>query len=1020
MTGKRKGRSSPAVASMLLVLACSESPRRIAGGIGVELDGSVRDEADAGRDPIPNPEPPSVVVAQVQYAPSGPPAGRGDRIRVRLIFNESIVSSDLFLVGRSESGANISFDTAEAESTTAEFTVQIDPAVHESGTYRGFVDLEDLGGARTEDASHPDLVFQVDVDAGLSVDQSQVSFVRAVAGNTRSELLRSSDGAPGFTIPAGPSRSTLAPADELNGTDALPSETFRLEGGDAPREIRVYADAERGRRIGRVRPRDDGAWPRSELALETHDGATVWVTGIDASGNETAPVPIENAWYVAGSGTGLSNAPSPHRLFRNFRADSAVGDRDPVETQRTAADAPDGDTLQVEASRAWRAASVQLPALNKMAMAADPSSGRIHAFAGRTRGGQPRNGMWVWEGNGWRQVQQSQPWPAARFGHDMVWDEDRGVLVMFGGTDNQQFFDDTWEWDGSGWTRVEPEGPNPWARSGHGMAYVPARRRTVLIGGNNGAISGMDVWEWDGSSWIEVTPAQGSEPSARVDFAVARSVKPGAVVLFGGVSMGGATRQLWEWNGARWRDLTPRQDPGRAPEARTLHAMAYDARRNLVWMTGGRSATLSLIPLDPWTWDGSSWSRVTDPDTVEASRFDHCMEFDSSRDRLVLIGGLGTSAPVGDSWIFHPTSGVWRGRSPANTPSPRADPLFTWDPSTSTILAHGGDGQSQLFDLWSWNGARWQRLRPETAANPSRLYAAAADTQRNRWFAVGPGGTWSVSNGVFAELGPAPSVTQLAEIPLDLSSMVYDSARDRMVWVVNDGSNDSTALDVWEWDGVAWERRTPAGPGPSNRIGWGMAYDPGRRRTVLFGGSRRFPVAGLVDDTWEWDGSRWREVSPSSQNPGGRWQHRMVWDSDCACVVLHGGQGSGGRRNDVWEWDGQRWRERPTRGEPPAVTRAGLAYDPQRSTLVRFAGRRPNTTVADLWELEPPAKPAFELSVRLPEGIARDRVRRVVARAHCGGSGAGPTGAALRVARGAPMGANCPQRQHAGVRAGGG
>jgi hypothetical protein len=39
-----------------------------------------------------------------------------------------------------------------------------------------------------------------------------------------------------------------------------------------------------------------------------------------------------------------------------------------------------------------------------------------------------------------------------------------------------------------------------------------------------------------------------------------------------------------------------------------------------------------------------------------------------------------------------------------------------------------------------------------------------------------------------------------------------------------------------------------------------LAYDRRRDRVVLFGGRRGWP--NDLNDTWEWDGSRWTEILP--------------------------------------------------------------------------------------------------------------------------------------------------------------
>src|SRR5258706_13741635 len=68
---------------------------------------------------------------------------------------------------------------------------------------------------------------------------------------------------------------------------------------------------------------------------------------------------------------------------------------------------------------------------------------------------------------------------------------------------------------------------------------------------------------------------------------------------------------------------------------------------------------------------------------------------------------------------------------------------------------------------------------------------------------------------------------------------VYDSERDRLV-VAGGGAEDSPFAfyfrDTLEWDGVGWLSPPSAFPG---RWDPQMAFDPGRRRVVMFG--RVFP-----------------------------------------------------------------------------------------------------------------------------------------------------------------------------------
>lgn len=54
---------------------------------------------------------------------------------------------------------------------------------------------------------------------------------------------------------------------------------------------------------------------------------------------------------------------------------------------------------------------------------------------------------------------------------------------------------------------------------------------------------------------------------------------------------------------------------------------------------------------------------------------------------------------------------------------------------------------------------------------------------------------------------------------------------------------------------------------PTYRSEQAMVYDPARKRLVLFGGESG---GGPINDTWEFDGTGWRDVTPASENPPAR------------------------------------------------------------------------------------------------------------------------------------------------------
>jgi hypothetical protein len=111
-----------------------------------------------------------------------------------------------------------------------------------------------------------------------------------------------------------------------------------------------------------------------------------------------------------------------------------------------------------------------------------------------------------------------------------------------------------------------------------------------------------------------------------------------------------------------------------------------------------------------------------------------------------------------------------------------------------------------------------------------------------------------------------------------------------------------------------------------------MAFDEHRRVTVLHGGF----AAGVVGDTWEWDGSDWFQRSDVTSHR--RADHAMAYARDRRTTFLVGGISSvaGAPRIDMWEWDGNSWQA--ASAAPVGVRGHALVHDRARGALVLFGG----------------------------------------------------------------------------------
>jgi hypothetical protein len=196
------------------------------------------------------------------------------------------------------------------------------------------------------------------------------------------------------------------------------------------------------------------------------------------------------------------------------------------------------------------------------------------------------------------------------------------------------------------------------------------------------------------------------------------------------------------------------------------------------------------------------------------------------------------------------------------------------------------------------------------------------------------------------------------------AAIAYDSTRN--VTVLFGGcpsftncNNGPWLNDTWEWNGTTWTNVTPAGVSPSPRASSAMAFDEAHGVSVLFGGGIDVNETDY-NDTWEWDGTAWTlalaadagdgdaESAPPPRNGPG-----LVWDASKNAIVLFGGNIAGSAQlSDTWEWDGTTWTNVTSGTSPPGRAYFPMIYDVQSSSIVLWGGCSDNgcgANLADTW-----------------------------------------------------------------------
>jgi hypothetical protein len=298
-------------------------------------------------------------------------------------------------------------------------------------------------------------------------------------------------------------------------------------------------------------------------------------------------------------------------------------------------------------------------------------------------------------------------------------------------------------------------------------------------------------------------------------------------------------------------------------------------------------------------------------------RTGHNLVFDAAAGRTLLLFGYSDGALPARSEIWAWKGGSWSIVDRAG-PGFRSLAGVAADDAGRRVLLFGGAGpgyRSRYGDTWSWTAAGWREL---VGAGPGPVdhHTVAYDVRRRALIVFGgndPKGGWVRATWALDSAGWRVVPDSLGGPPPRAHhAMVYDVARERVVLFGGLAEDRRYLDDTWEWDGARWRRIDV--PGPPARTRHRLAYDAARGVVVLYGGSGTRPAGqssgfNLLSDTWEYDGRGWRAVDAGA-GPGPRMVHAMSYDASVGETLLFGGSDGSANRDDLWSWNGRRWLRR--------------------------------------------------------------------------------------------------------------
>jgi hypothetical protein len=350
----------------------------------------------------------------------------------------------------------------------------------------------------------------------------------------------------------------------------------------------------------------------------------------------------------------------------------------------------------------------------------------------------------------------------------------------------------------------------------------------------------------------------------------------------------------------------------------------------------------------------------------------------------VVLPGFILSLPASHSDLVRPLSLQLNMDLPGQTLSPGAlpelvAPSLADDIHDGYVLSFGGflpPSIPSAITLVYSNGS-WSNLTEQLSPAPAARWAAAMayDPAENEVVLFGGcvtlncypalNDTWVFAGDRWTDItnsaGPAPS-------PRGGAMMAWDAPDGALVLFGGGGGSSPSALynDTWEFVGNHWTNITAqlSGPSPPARF-YGQIASGASGPAVLFGGS---DSTGNLADTWTFSNHNWTDLTGTTgSTPTARSEGMFASDPRDGYLLLTGGTGGSGYLSDSWSYASGRWTRVDTEiPGVPSLGGAGITFDSEDGYVVMFGGQNPGcgqtcaagyywTYSGGVWTLKNPA-----------------------------------------------------------------
>jgi galactose oxidase-like protein len=314
--------------------------------------------------------------------------------------------------------------------------------------------------------------------------------------------------------------------------------------------------------------------------------------------------------------------------------------------------------------------------------------------------------------------------PSARGYHQMTYDTESGLVIVYGGQTGNFFQDpiylshETWSFDPDSnvWTQMSPA-TSPGGSSGGEMTYDAKADRSILSVISDD-FSRLETWAYDANAdtWIQLADG----PRVMVGQRIVYDSESDRIIMFGGFDFSNfkLVDDLWvyDYNTDTWTNMP---QPRVHPSSRNFIGMVYDSKADRVVMWGDWQRNYTAATDESvWTYDfnTNTWQEFQHKKDGPMVRDYTMLAYDSKADRIIMYGGYDFGND--ETWVYDLNTNTWQQKLPVNNPGiiSRYGMVYVKDVNR-TILFGGQDGAIHFQykgDTWSYNlkTNRWTNINP--------------------------------------------------------------------------------------------------------------------------------------------------------------------------------------------------------------------------------------------------------------------------------------------------------------------